>query len=148
MQFAEETAIVSRVIGEFVLLDTQNSSTCSNCVSKSGCGSVSSIFSLKPRNSLRINNTLKLKEGDSVIVAMPSDKLLMATVIMYLSPLILLFVFSLSAKLVLGETASIVAGLSGLFMGLLWVKKYTQQDEVAQQFQPKLIRKVIKVEKV
>jgi len=148
MQFAEETAIVSSVDGDFVFLETQNSASCSNCSSKSGCGSVSSIFSFKPRNKLRINNTLGLKQGDSVIVAMASDKLLMATVLMYLSPLVLLFIFSLIAKLLMGETASIIAGLCGLFLGLLWVKRFTQQNEVAKQFQPKLVRKIINVEVV
>lgn len=145
MQFAEETAVVSRVDGDFVILDIQNNGSCGNCSSKSGCGSVSSIFSLKPRNSLKIDNTLQLKEGDSVIVAMSADKLLLATVLMYLSPLVLLFTFSIFAKLFFGETASIVAGIFGLFLGLFWVKKYTQQNNISKMFQPKLIRKVINV---
>jgi len=29
---------------------------------------------------------------------------------------------------------------------LLWVKRFTQQNEVAKQFQPKLVRKIINVE--
>ena len=145
MQFAEETAIVSQVDGDFVLLETQNNGSCGNCSSKSGCGTVSSIFSLKPRNSLKISNTLQLKEGDSVIVAMSPDKLLLATVLMYLSPLLLLFSLSILAKIFIGESASIIAGLSGLFIGLFFVKKYTQQSEIAKMFQPKLIRKVINV---
>lgn len=146
MQFAEETAVVSSVDGDFVFLETQNSASCSNCYSKSGCGSVSSIFTFKPKNKLRVNNTLGLKKGDSVIVALASDKLLIATVLMYLSPLILLFTFSLIAKLLIGETASILAGLCGLFVGLLWVKRFTQQSAIAKQFEPKLVRKIINVE--
>ena len=141
MQFAEETAVVSSVDGDYVFLETQNNGFCGNCSASTGCGSVSSIFTFKPRNKLRINNTLGLKEGDSVIVAMASDKLLMATILMYLSPLVLLFIFSLIAKLLIGETASIIAGLCGLFAGLLWVKRFTQQNEVAKQFQPKLVVK-------
>ncbi len=146
MQFAEETAVVSSVDGDFVFLETQNSASCSNCSSKSGCGSVSSIFTFKPKNKLRVNNTLGLKKGDSVIVALASDKLLIATVLMYLSPLILLFTFSLIAKFLIGETASILAGLCGLFVGLLWVKRFTQQSAIAKQFEPKLVRKIINVE--
>ncbi len=146
MQFAEETAVVSSVDGDFVFLETQNSASCSNCSSKSGCGSVSSIFTFKPKNKLRVNNTLGLKKGDSVIVALASDKLLIATVLMYLSPLILLFTFSLIAKFLIGETASILAGLCGLFVGLLWVKRFTQQSVIAKQFEPKLVRKIINLE--
>jgi len=146
VQFTEETALVSHVEGNFVFLETQNNGSCGNCSSKTGCGSVSSIFTFKPRNKLKINNTLELEQGDSVIVAMAADKLLMATVLMYLSPLILLFIFSLIAKLLMGETASIVAGLCGLFIGLLLVKQFTQKSAVAEQFQPKLIRKIINIE--
>jgi len=146
VQFTEETALVSHVEGNFVFLETQNNGSCGNCSSKTGCGSVSSIFTFKPRNKLKINNTLELEQGDSVIVAMAADKLLMATFLMYLSPLILLFIFSLIAKLLMGETASIVAGLCGLFIGLLLVKQFTQKSAVAEQFQPKLIRKIINIE--
>jgi len=146
VQFAEEIALVSHVEGNFVFLETQNNGSCGNCSSKTGCGSVSSIFTFKPRNKLKINNTLELEQGDSVIVAMAADKLLMATFLMYLSPLILLFIFSLIAKLLMGETASIVAGLCGLFIGLLLVKQFTQKSAVAEQFQPKLIRKIINIE--
>lgn len=145
MQFVEETAFVSHIVGDFVFLETQNNGSCGNCSSKVGCGSVSSIFTFKPRNKLKVNNTLGLKQGDSVIIAMAADKLLMATVLMYVTPLVLLFTFSLIAKLLMGETASIVAGLCGLFIGLLWVKRYTEQSVVAEQFQPKLIHKIINI---
>ena len=146
MQFAEETAVVSYLDGDFVFIETQNSASCGNCASKSGCGSVSSIFTFKPRNKLRVHNTLGLKEGDSVIVTLASNKLLMATILMYLFPLILLFTFSLIAKLLIGETASILAGLCGLFVGLLWVKLFTKQSSIAKKFEPILVRKIINVE--
>ena len=146
MQYAEETAVVSQIDGDFAFIETQSNGSCGNCSSKSGCSNILSIFALKPMNKLRINNTLSLKEGDSVVVAISSDKILMATFLMYLLPLIMLFVFSLIAKLFFGESASILAGLFGLFSGLLWVKNYTQHSDVATRFQPKLIRKIIKVE--
>jgi len=145
MQFAEEHAIVSHLEGDLVVLDNQNSASCSNCSSKSGCGNAFSFFTFKPKNKLKVINSLNLKSGDEVVVGMPSDRLLKATVIMYLSPLLLLFTFSLVAKLFFGETASIIAGLIGLILGLLLVNKYTLQKNIAEKFQPKLIRKIIKV---
>lgn len=145
MQFAEEKAVVSNVDGDFVFLQTLSKTSCSNCYLKSGCGQVSTIFTLQRNNKLKINNTLNLHEGDSVIVGMAPDKLLIATVLMYLSPLLLLFVFSFIAKILLGEYASIIFGMIGLFSGLLLVKKITQQKSIASSFQPKLIRKIITV---
>lgn len=146
MQFAEETAVVSAVNGSFVFLETNSKASCGNCSTKSGCGSVSSIFTFKPKSKLKVNNTLGLKKGDSVIIALATDALLLATILMYLSPLLLLFVFSLIAKLLVGETASVFAGLCGLFVGLFWVKQFTQRSSMAKQFQPKLLRKVINIE--
>lgn len=148
MQFAEETAVVSKVVGDFAFVETQNNGSCGNCTSKSGCSSVYSLFALKPRNNLKIKNTLALKEGDSVVVAVSSSELLVATSLMYLLPLALLFIFSLIAKLLVGESASIIAGLCGLFSGLFWVKFYTGDAKVAKRFQPKLLRKIIKIDAV
>lgn len=145
MIFAEEKATVSHILGDFVFLETQNNPSCVSCSSKAGCGQVASIFTFKPKNKLKVNNTLKLKEGDEVIVAMPTGTLLKATVLMYLLPLILLFLFSLIAKLALGESASIVGGVLGLLVGLVFVNRYSQQTRVSQEFQPKLLRKVINV---
>lgn len=145
MKFAEEKATVSHIVGDFVFLETQNSASCDNCSSKSGCGQLSSLFTYKPKNKLKVNNTLKLKEGDKVIVAMPSRKLLKATMLMYLMPLLLLFTSSLIAKLAIGELASIIAGISGLFIGLIIVNRYSNQQSIALEFQPKLIRKIINV---
>jgi len=146
MRFAEEKAIVSHIEGEFVFLETQNKASCDNCSSKSGCGQISSILTFKPKNKLKVNNTLKLKKGDAVIVSMPSNKLLKATILMYLLPLSLLFILALAMKLILGESASILGGISGLFIGLFIVNKYSQQNSMAEQFQPTLIRKIINLE--
>jgi len=146
MKFTEETALVIDIDGDFAYLETQNSDSCGNCSSKSGCGSFSVIFTLKPRNKLKIKNTLDLKTGDSVIVAMPSDKLLIATALMYLLPLLSLFLFSFIAKILIGEVASIITGLIGLFVALVLVKLFIENDNVATFFQPKMIRQVINFE--
>ena len=146
MQLAEEIAIVSHLDGDFAFLETQNRASCGNCTSKSGCGAVSSIFTYKPKSSLKVINSLKLKSGDSVVVGIHSGNFLQATLLMYLFPLMFMFSVSLFAKLFFGETESILAGLVGLFSGLFIVKKYTQIKNVANQFQPKLIRKIINVD--
>lgn len=148
MTFAEEKAVVSYTEGEFAFLETHNNPSCDNCSSKSGCGQVSSIFTFKPKNKLKVNNTFNLKAGDEVIVAMPYDKLLKATFLMYVLPLLLLFMFALIAKLALGEPASMIAGILGLLTGLLLVNKYSQQKIIADQYRPKLIRKIINLEPV
>lgn len=148
MQLSEETALVSHIKDTFVYLETQNQASCGNCRSKSGCGNISSIFTLKIKNNLRMKNTLNLKEGDSVVVGMPTEKLLLVTGLMYMLPLILLFILAYIAKIYLGETMSIIAGLVGFFGGFLLVKQLTRIGTIAEFFRPKLIRKIIKVDAI
>jgi len=148
MKNTEEKATVSEIHGEFVFLETQNFGSCENCTSKKGCGQVNSIFKFKTKNKLKLKSLslLNLKVGDEVIVSLPSDKLIKATMLMYLSPLIFLFIFSLFAKLMFGETASIFMGIMGLVLGLLIVNQYAKHQSVAKDFEPKLVRKIINLE--
>ena len=146
----EEKATVSKIDGDFAFLEAQYNGSCENCTSKTGCGQVNSIFKFKTKNKLKIkiHSTLNLKVDDEVIVALPTDKLLKATIMMYLSPLILLFTFSLFAKLMFSETASILMGVFGLLLGLFLVNHYARNQSVAKEFEPKIVRKVINLESV
>lgn len=148
MKNIEEKATVSGIDREFVFLETQNIGSCGNCTSKKGCGQVNSVFRFKTNTKLKLkaHSNLNLKVGDEVIVALPSDKLLKATILVYLSPLLLLFVFSLIAKLMFSETTSIVMGVFGLSLGLFLVNQYAKHQSVASEFEPKLVRKIINLE--
>jgi len=148
MQFAEERAVVSQVEGSFVYLKTQSKKGCGSCSSKMACGNTSSIFILKPRNKLKLNNSLGLKVGDSVMLGMPTDKLLQATLFMYVLPIVFLFVFAVIAKFSFGEVASILAGLAGLLMGLVLIKVMSKHGAINDRFEPKLLRKIITVDAV
>lgn len=141
MQLAQETAIVSFIKDNYAYLKTASTSSCSKCSAQSSCGSLS--FIKRPDSHLRVENTLNLKPGDSVVIGLATDKLLLGSVLMYLLPLFSLFIFAAIGKNIGGELLSIGVGLSGLLGSLLLVKKFVKKSKIANHFKPKLIRKVI-----
>ena len=145
MQYAQETAIVSHIKDEYAFLKTRGSSGCGGCTLKPTCGSAS-LFSFTPDTNLKVMNTLGLRAGDSVIVSMSSGKLMLGTVLIYLLPLLALFSFAVIGKMLVGEITSIMSGLGGLFLALFFVKKYIDHRNVALQFEPKMLRKIIQVD--
>lgn len=141
MQVTQETATVSFIKGDFAYLETGSTSVCGSCSAKSSCGSFS--FLKRSNSFLRVVNTLNLKSGDSVIVGLATNKLLLGSVLMYLLPLLMFFLFAFVGKVAGGETTSIIAGIVGLLGGLLVLKRVVGRSNVAKQFEPKVIRKVV-----
>lgn len=141
MQYTHETATVSFIKGDYAFLETVSAeSSCSKCSSRSSCGSLS--FFNRPASHLRVKNTIDLKAGDSVVLALGTNKILFGTVVMYLLPLLVLFLFAAIGKSFGSELFSIVAGLCGLFGSLLLIKKFVKKASVAKGFEPTIIRKV------
>lgn len=140
MSLAEEIAIVSFIKGDYAYLKTDSVSACSSCSAKSACGA-KTISKPDSDYTLRVQNTLNLKKGDSVILVLESNKLLLGTAIMYILPLMTLFIFAYLGKVLAGESVSIVGGILGLLGGLLIIHKIMFKDGKAKQFEPTVIQK-------
>lgn len=139
---SQEIAEVSYIDGEYVFLKTANQASCGECSSKASCGSVKLFKPLVESEEIKIKNTLDLKEGDSVVLALPPSKLLLGTFLVYLFPLFSLMVFAVLGKIIGGEVISILAGLAGLGISLVLVNKYVAKKVVSQQFTPEILEKV------
>jgi sigma-E factor negative regulatory protein RseC len=137
----QEIAEVSSTDGDYVLLKTSNKTSCGECASKASCGSVKFFKPLVDNDVIKIKNTLDLKEGDSVILALPPSKLLLGTFLVYLFPLFSLMIFAILGKMISGEGLSILMGLAGLGLSLVLVSKFVKRKEVSQQFTPKILEK-------
>jgi len=142
MQLTEERATVSYIEGEHAFLETEGSSACGSCSSQSSCGSVRLIK--RPSSYLKIQNTLNLEAGDLVVLGLAPEKLLFSTILVYLLPLFSLFFFALIGKTLGGELLSIIAGVAGLLLSLVFIKKFLGRSDVARSFEPQLIRVVNK----
>ena len=140
MSLAEEVATVSFIKGEYAYLKAESASACSSCSAKSGCGAKTATKS-DSNYTLRVKNTLNLKQGDSVVLSLEANKLLLGTVIMYILPLIMLFIFAYLGKVGYGEAGSIAGGIIGLLGGLLLIRKILFKDGMAKNFEPTVIYK-------
>jgi len=140
----QEIAEVSYIDGEYVFLKTSsNKTSCGECPSKASCGSVKFFKPIVDNDIIKIKNTLDLKEGDSVMLALPPSKLLFGTFLIYLLPLFSLIIFAILGKVIAGEGVSIIAGLAGLGLSLFLVKRLLAKTAVSQQFMPSLGPKIL-----
>jgi len=137
----QETGIVSFVKDNYAYLKTETASACGSCSSKGSCGSQHLNFT-QSDYSIRVLNKSGLKEGDEVIIGMSSDKLLLGTVLLYLFPLLFLLLFAFIGKILGGELYSVLAGLIGLFVSLVVVKKIILKKSIACQFEPEVKQKI------
>lgn len=139
----EETGVVVAIDNGQAWVQTIRKSACSSCEAKSGCGQgVLARISDGKANQVLVNNTLNLKVGEEVLIGIPEDMLIKASVMVYLLPLILMIVAASGVEkwLSAGEGWVALAGGAGLALGFLMVKIYSQWHKNDQSFCPKMIR--------
>jgi len=139
----EQQAEVTMVKDNQVWLSVRRESGCHSCQLNKGCGtgSLSRLFGLR-EHMLILPNTQKLKSGDHVIVAIPDKSYLLASVLIYLFPLLLMFAFgALGESLFHMEGVTVLLSLAGLVSGLM-VSARLSRHKYAAALQPKIIRQI------
>ncbi len=135
---AEERALVLEVKGEQVHVQTQRVSACQSCQIKSSCGqSLLSKIGSEKTIEFVVDNSLSAKPGDIVVVSIPDQGLLLASSLMFMLPLSLMVVAAMLAGAAgLGEAGSIILGVSGLFAGFWFARRYSQSMHADERFKP------------
>jgi sigma-E factor negative regulatory protein RseC len=120
----EQSAKVVRTDDKMVWLEAERESTCSGCQVRQGCGTGMLAKHVGKRfSSIAVLKTSDVKIGQQVQLAIPEETLLQGAFLMYILPLVLMFVMAAAARaLNLSEAIEILGGLSGLFIGFYWVK--------------------------
>ena len=144
----EETGQVVEVEGEFAWVETQRQSTCGSCAANKGCGTavLSKVLGQK-RNRVRALNRAGAHPGDTVTVGIQEDALVRGSLAMYAVPLLALLGGGLVGQYLQqsygsGEGLVILAGLIGLFGGLLWLRGFSRRAQSNPRYQPVVLRKV------
>lgn len=88
----EETAIVTRVGHGRVWIKSQPGSACAGCMQQSSCGTAT-LAKLLPKRQFAVNCELPLQTGDQVRVAIDDSGLLMASLLLYLLPLLVMLLW-------------------------------------------------------
>lgn len=120
----EQQAVVTQCDDKTVWLKAERQSTCSGCQVKQGCGTGLLAEHVGKRFShIAVEKTTDVHIGQQVQLAIPEQALLQGAMLMYILPLILLFLFAAVAQtLNLNEIVEIFAGLGGLFIGFYLVR--------------------------
>jgi len=128
----EQPATVIACDDNTIFLETQRQSSCSGCKLKQGCGTGLLEKHVGTRFSrIEIDNTIQVTAGQDVTLAVSEEGLLRGALIMYIVPLVSLFLFSATSQVLgLVESVEIMMGVLGFFVGLYWVKvRISKQEE-------------------
>ncbi|MET0015483.1 MAG: SoxR reducing system RseC family protein [Sedimenticola sp.] len=137
----EETVTVVEVDTEYLWVETHSRSGCSQCSSGSCTTSVvSKLFGMK-RNRIRLENTLGAETGDRVVIGIPDELLVRASVWAYLFPLLAMFAVSVTGG-VMGVDDGFQALLAtvGLTAGFALVRWNIARQGARHRFRPSLLR--------
>lgn len=106
-----------------VWLDAERQSTCSQCQVKQGCGTgllANHVGKRFARISLEKQNDVSV--GQQVQLGIPEESLLQGAFMMYIVPLVMLFLFTAIAQILdFSEVMEVLAGISGLIFGFYYV---------------------------
>lgn len=135
----EQSAKVISCDDSTVWLQAERQSTCSGCQLKQGCGTgLLAKHVGKKFSSIAVSKTHQVAVGEQVKLSIPEDALLQGAFLMYIFPLILMFVFAATAHwLILNEIMEIFAGISGLLIGFVLVKIHLKQSD--EGFKAKIV---------
>ncbi len=140
----EESAVVVEVRGHQALLQTQRKSACQSCSVKSGCGTSTLSKVVGKRSSqFVVENTLQVKPGDEVVVAIEENALVQGSMLVYLFPLLLMLGFGLLTEwLFANELLTILSALAGLLVSMWLVRYLLAISTLKQSIRPHLIRRI------
>lgn len=146
----EETGIVVDVQDDFAWVETRRHTVCESCSVNKGCGSAVLAKVLGRRRSVvRAIRRIDAAVGDEVVLGLEDSALLRGSFMVYGAPLLAMFVFAvigdaISTELqwLAADLVAVIFGLSGLFAGLVWVRRYGNRINNDVRFQPVLLRRL------
>jgi sigma-E factor negative regulatory protein RseC len=127
-----------------IRVKVQRKSACDSCQLKTGCGQ-HTLTKLSENNCIEfdVSNTVDASQGDLVVLSIPEQGLLSASLMVYLLPILVMLVFSVSVRTIFSVNDGLVAlsGLFGLCLGFLFTHLYGKKHAQDLRFHPQIIRK-------
>jgi sigma-E factor negative regulatory protein RseC len=143
----ETEAVVVKIEHALAYVQAERKSGCSGC-SESSCGtSVLANFFGQRTPLYRASNEVGAKVGDRVVVGMDESALFKGTLLLYLFPLLLLFVGAIAGSaLAVGaefkDGYSVAGAFIGLVTGFLGLKLLSSKMSMGRQFQPVILSRM------
>ena len=142
--FHKETAHVVSESDGYVWLSSITRSGCHSCEANQVCGTglLSHLFGRR-RFYLKVKNTLGVVAGDDVLISIPERSLLMASLLLYLFPVFVMFLFAVIAQsLSLPELWVVVGSGFGLLAGFIVARLLCKRLETGATSQITMLAKV------
>jgi sigma-E factor negative regulatory protein RseC len=123
-------------------LEIERKNACGLCGQTRGCGnSIWGKLFAHHSTAFKAQNHINAKEGQSVIVGINETALLKSALLLYILPLVTLFLGAiLATKINPSDASAMVGAVVGLMMGLLWVKGHTISNSYFSLQQPVILR--------
>jgi len=142
----EQQATVVAIEEGFVWVETQRQNSCGHCSAHSGCGTATLGKVMGNRvTRVRAVNSLPLDLGEQVIVGLPEQVFVIGSLIIYLLPLVGLFLGAGLVQFGLGrhgaEWLTALGGVAGLMLALLWMRRFSHRFTI--QYLPVVLRSVV-----
>ncbi|MBR7889446.1 SoxR reducing system RseC family protein [Marinomonas sp. A79] len=138
----EETGQVLSVEDGFADVETIRTSSCTACRARHGCGH-HAIAQVSSANRMRMKaiDPLAVEVGQRVVVGIPEDTLLQASVWMYMIPLLGLVLGAVFPSLWSGGSEiAVLFSVVGFAGGLLLAKRKSQHEMNNLDYYPKILR--------
>ena len=140
----EERAVILSLdnVTSNAILEIERQNACGLCGQTRGCGnSIWGKLFAHQSNAFKAQNRINAKVGDSVIVGINEQALLKSAVLLYIMPLVTLFIGAILMQQIFKTNAYAMLGaLLGLVLGLLWVKGHTMSSRYFKLQQPVILR--------
>ena len=123
-------------------LEIERITACGLCGQTRGCGnSIWGKLFGHQTSAFKAQNRINAKVGDSVIVGINQKALLKSALLLYILPLVTLFVGAILASQLWQTDGSTMLGAAiGLVLGLLWVIGHTMSNRYFSLQQPVILR--------
>jgi sigma-E factor negative regulatory protein RseC len=142
VSLATEEGIVIRLELNHAWVKTQKSTSCESCASRKSCN----VMGGGKEMEVKAINTAGAMIGDRVLMSFETSSLLKATFLLYVFPIICMFVGAvvgqeIASSVNFGESAaSAVSGFLFFLLSLIFVRIKANKMGNESQYQPKIIR--------
>ena len=123
-------------------LEIERKTACGLCGQTRGCGnSIWGKLFAHQSTAFKAQNRINAKVGDSVIVGINEQALLKSAMLLYIVPLVTLFIGAILMQQIFDTNGYAMLGaLIGMLVGMVWVKGHTMSSAYFKLQQPVILR--------
>jgi sigma-E factor negative regulatory protein RseC len=142
----EETGVVVAVAGDSAEVETRRQGACGSCSANGACGTslLARYLGRKPL-LLRARNLAGAAPGDLVVVGVPEDGLMRASLVAYLVPLLGLIAGGIAGPVLYpagGDGTAALTAFAGLALGLVWLARFGRAHTQDPCYRAVVLRRV------